>query len=607
MGSLAASRSLPGGSFAVTRSTPAGTTRYPEKIVQGDLLETKRLVLAFALSAAVLIGWYVLFPPPAPPPAKPAAGAAAPKATVPGVPAAVSPAAASATGPAPATPAPAVSAPAVPVAPIAASAAETVEIREPRYTARLSNEGGVLTSFVLLQHRDGAGKPLDLVRQGAPYPGRTLALDPADPFLARAAKARWVVSKEENGNEKTVRFRYREADGNGLTRTYVFRDAYVVVVGVAREGAPGPVGIVLGPSLGNPSGEELHSRYAKPGATITVAAGGSVTRRAKDGLKEAVPGLTGLVAAGLEDNYFLTAFLPGAQGAVSLRPVSLSATPTPSATPAAGAAPAPDLESEVVLSGAESLQADVFLGPKAIDILEKTRPGLDRVIDYGWFAVLVKPLLWGLRAIHKFVGNWGVSILLITVVIKVLLYPLTHKQLVSMKKMGALQPKVEAIRTKWASRIKQDAQARAKMNEEMMGLYKQEGVNPAGGCLPLLLQMPILIAFYNLLAHSIELRHAPFMLWITDLSAKDPYYVTPILMTATMWIQQQMTPTTGDPAMKRVQNIMPLVMGFLFKDVPSGLVLYWLMQNILTIAQQTILNRFTDLGPASIKPAAKAS
>ena len=131
-----------------------------------------------------------------------------------------------------------------------------------------------------------------------------------------------------------------------------------------------------------------------------------------------------------------------------------------------------------------------------------------------------------------------------------------------------------------------------------MALYKQEGVNPAGGCLPLLLQMPILIAFYNLLAHSIELRHAPFMLWITDLSAKDPYYVTPILMTATMWIQQQMTPTGGDPTMRKVQNVMPLVMGFLFKDVPSGLVLYWLMQNVLTIGQQMLLNRFTDLGPA---------
>jgi len=229
---------------------------------------------------------------------------------------------------------------------------------------------------------------------------------------------------------------------------------------------------------------------------------------------------------------------------------------------------------------------------------------MDRLIDYGWYAIVVKPLLWGLKAIHKVVRNWGVAILLITVVIKVLLYPLTHKQLVSMKKMSVLQPKVETIRAKWSGKVKQDPQARVKMNEEMMALYKQEGVNPAGGCLPLLLQMPILIAFYNLLAHSIELRHAPFMLWITDLSAKDPYYVTPILMTATMWIQQQMTPTGGDPMMRKVQNIMPLVMGFLFKDVPSGLVLYWLMQNVLTIGQQMLLNKFTNLGPASMKPKA---
>jgi YidC/Oxa1 family membrane protein insertase len=577
-------------------------------------LETKRLVLAFALSAAVLLGWYVLFPPPPPAPAKPrTATGEAPSTAAKAEPPTPSPAAAGTA--APAIPPPAGTTPALAVEPVGASAGETIEIRQPRYTARLSNEGGVLTSFVLLQHRDATGKPLDLVRQGAPYPGRILELDPADPFLARATRARYAVTREENGIEKTVRFRYREADGSGITRSYVFRDSFVVAVAVAREGAAGPVGLVLGPSIGNPSGDELTSRYSKPGATITVGAGGSVTRRAKDGLKEPLTGLTGLTAAGLEDNYFLAAFLPLAQGAATLRPVSLSAPPAGSAAaPASAATPAretnpvaADVESEVVLSGTGALSTDVFLGPKAIDILEKTRPGLDRVIDYGWFAILVKPLLWGLRAIHKVVGNWGVAILLITVVIKVLLFPLTHKQLVSMKKMGALQPKVEAIRTKWGSRIKQDPQARTKMNEEMMGLYKQEGVNPAGGCLPLLLQMPILIAFYNLLAHSIELRHAPFMLWITDLSAKDPYYVTPILMTATMWIQQQMTPTTGDATMKRVQNIMPLVMGFLFKDVPSGLVLYWLMQNVLTIAQQMLLNRFTDLGPASMRPAAKAS
>jgi len=230
---------------------------------------------------------------------------------------------------------------------------------------------------------------------------------------------------------------------------------------------------------------------------------------------------------------------------------------------------------------------------------------MDKLIDYGWFAILVQPLLFVLKAIQKVVGNWGVAIILITVLIKIVLYPLTHKQLVSMKKMGKLQPKMETIRTKWSTKIKTDPQARVKMNEEMMALYKQEGVNPAGGCLPLLLQMPILIAFYNLLAHSIELRHAPFILWITDLSAKDPYYVTPILMTITMWIQQQMTPPQGDPAMRKVMNLMPFLMGFLFKDVPSGLVLYWLMQNLLTILQQYLLDKYTDLGPSSMQKAAK--
>ena len=561
-------------------------------------METKRLVIAFALSAAVLIGWTIVFPPPKSP--QPATGPGARAAASVAAPTTSSQATAGTAQPAAQAPPPSPALPREPVTPVSAGVEESIEVRSPLYTARLSNEGGVLKSFVLTQHRDGAGKALDLVRQGAPFPGATLALDPADAFLARAAKARFAVEKESGNGVTTVRFRYREPSGDGLRREYVFRDSYVVAVKAEREGAAGPVGLVLGPGVGNPSGEELASRYTKPGATITLSASASVDRKAKDGLKEAEARGAGLFAAGLEDNYFLTAFLPSGNAAVTLRPVTLAAGPAgPDGKPAV-----PDAESEVVLSAPGALATDVFLGPKELDVLEKTRPGMDKLIDYGWYALLVKPLLWGLKAIHKVVGNWGVAILLITVVIKVLLYPLTHKQLVSMKKMSVLQPKVETIRTKWSGKIKQDAQARVKMNEEMMALYKQEGVNPAGGCLPLLLQMPILVAFYNLLAHSIELRHAPFMLWITDLSAKDPYYVTPILMTATMWLQQQMTPTGGDPTMRRVQNIMPLVMGFLFKDVPSGLVLYWLMQNILTIGQQMLLNKFTDLGPTSMKPKA---
>ncbi len=391
-------------------------------------------------------------------------------------------------------------------------------------------------------------------------------------------------------------FRYREADGQGIVRTYTFRPGYVSTLRLEREGAPGqPVAVVLGPGLGNPSPEELQSRYTKPGSTVVLNAAGGVDRRAKDGLKDALPLGKGVGAVGLEDNYFLAAFLPVGDASATLRPVVLPAL--------AGDQQKAQGESEAVLSAPGAITTDLFFGPKELDLLESLRPGMGRMIDYGWYAVLVRPLLWALRAIHSRVGNWGVAIILITVLIKIVLYPLTHKQLVSMKKMSKVQPKVETIRTKWATKIKTDPQARVKMNEEMMALYKTEGINPAGGCLPLLLQMPILVAFYNLLAHSIELRHAPFALWLTDLSAKDPYYVTPILMTITMWIQQQMTPATGDPAQRRIFAMMPFVMGFLFKDVPSGLVLYWLVQNVLTIAQQMILNKYTDLGPASMKKA----
>jgi YidC/Oxa1 family membrane protein insertase len=555
-------------------------------------LETKRLVLAFALSAAVLIGWTLIFPPPKP---------VTPPVPTPTVLSEAAPAASTGTAtaaPASAAAAPVAQAPTVRVPPVAAAAEEDVTIDTALYVARLSNRGGDLRSFVLKRFKDGAGRPLDLVPAKPPFPGRTLTLDPADPFLVRAAAALYTVDRSEAGGKTTLRFHYREADGSGILREYVFGNEYRVSLKVEREGgAKAPVAVVLGPGIGNPSAEELTNRYTKPGSTILLLASGSVDRHAKDGLKEVIAVGKGAVAAGLEDNYFLAAFLPPASVSVSLRPVAL---PLPAAADGKAAA---DAESEVVLAGPGTVETEVFLGPKELDLLERTRPGMNRLIDYGWFAILVQPLLYVLKAIFKFVGNWGVAIILITVLIKVVLYPLTHKQLVSMKKMSKLQPKMETIRAKWSTKLKTDPQARAKMNEETMALYKQEGVNPAGGCLPLVLQMPILIAFYNLLAHSIELRHAPFMLWITDLSAKDPYYVTPILMTATMWLQQQMTPPQGDPAMRKVMNIMPFMMGFLFKDVPSGLVLYWLMQNVLTILQQYILNRYTDLGTGSMQKA----
>lgn len=547
-------------------------------------MDTKRLALAFVLSAAVLIAWSILFPPPKSP--KPAA-VAQPTRVV-----------ATEARPTPAaSPAAEAAAPVEQTTePVFASSATELVVQTDVYTARLSNHGGELLSYRLNRYLDGEQKPLDLVRRDAAFPGRTLGLDPTDPFMARAKQALYKVERETSGKETRIRFIYREADGNGIVRTYTFRPGYVVSLRVEREGRNGlPVGVVLGPGLGNPSAEELRGQFTKPGSPVVLDAGGSVSRKAKDSLKEPWLAGKGLRAVGLEDNYFLAVFLPGAAADAAVRPVEIMHPGVD------GKAPEKVGESEVVLTAAGRLDADIFLGPKVLRLLEATRPGMEKLIDYGMFAILVKPLLWVLKGINAEVGNWGVSIILITILIKLVLYPLTHKQLVSMKKMSQVQPKVETLRAKWAPKIKQDPQARMKMNEEMMGLYKTEGINPAGGCLPLILQLPILFAFYSLLAHAIELRHAPFALWIHDLSAKDPYFVTPILMTISMWVQQQMTPPTGDAAMRKMMAVLPFVFGFMFKDTPSGLVIYWLVQNILTIVQQMILNRFTDLGPKSMK------
>lgn len=552
-------------------------------------MDSKRLAIAFGISAAILVVWTLLFPPPkpAPKPVVPTRVAEAAKDAA--TPTAVPAAAAAEAAPA-----------ATAVEPVVATEAREVALRNDLLSVKLSNRGGELVSAVLARFMGHDGKPLELVRKDAPFAGRTLVYDPSDPFLARAAAALHETTVDERPDGTVVTFRYREADGQGIVRTYTFGKGYVLGVKVVREGPrAAPVALVLGPGIGNPTPEELQNRYTKPGSSVTLSASRSVSRRPKDGLKEPAPLGSGLLAAGLEDNYFVTAFLPGATETVTLRPVSLVPAAAP-APPAAGtappAAPEPLRESEVVTGSTGTLETGLYLGPKDISVLRTVRPGMEKLIDYGWFAILVTPLLWLLKQFHAAIPNWGAAIILATVVIKVVLFPLTWKQLVSMKKMSALQPKIEAIRLKWTPKVKSDPQARMKMNEETMALYKAEKVNPAGGCLPLLLQMPILIAFYNLLSHAIDLRHAPFALWIHDLSAKDPYYVTPLLMTVTMWLQQQMMPATGDATTRRVMGFLPLVMGFMFKDMPSGLVLYWLVQNVLSIVQQLLLERYTDLG-----------
>jgi len=248
------------------------------------------------------------------------------------------------------------------------------------------------------------------------------------------------------------------------------------------------------------------------------------------------------------------------------------------------------------------------VGPKDYDILKGLGIGLDRLLDFGFFGVVALPLFYAMKVLQRYIGNYGWAIVLLTVVFRVLFFPLLYRGQIKMRvmqeKMKRVQPKVKAMRERYHRLEKKEAERgnvgarqklRQEMNEELMKLYKEEDINPLGsmsGCLPLLLQLPILYAFYTILSISIELRHAPFMLWIRDLSQKDPYYVTPIIMGATQLVQQVMTSSSiPDPAQRRMMYLMPIMFTYIFLNFPSGLVLYWLVNNLLGIAQQYLINR----------------
>lgn len=296
--------------------------------------------------------------------------------------------------------------------------------------------------------------------------------------------------------------------------------------------------------------------------------------------------------AGMDDHYFLGAALLDRQTRVEYATHTVPTEVGPRALVEYGLSfPEPPTEIKF------------YLGPKDFDQLIHSDQQLVRTIHFGWFAWLVVPLLQALKWINGYVGNYGWSIILLTVLINVVIFPLRHKSVVSMRKMQQLQPRVKAIQERYAG-LKATDPAKQKMNQEMMELYRTAGVNPASGCVPMLLTMPVLFAFYSLLATAIELRGAPFALWIQDLSAQDPYYVTPVIMGATMLWQQWITPNAAmDPTQQRVMMFMPLMFMVFFLWAPSGLVLYWLMSNLLTIGQQYLTNRIVGPPPVAAAPA----
>ena len=531
----------------------------------------KRLLLAFVLSAAILLAWSIIFPPPQRP--APAAPETAPQ------PQAERPE--SASGPVDEGGAEPVGEPAEPVEDepgeppeeaTAATVEETVVLSNALMQAELTNRGAAVVSYRLQNYDGDAGQPLDLVQTVAlPEGAKPLQL------ITDSGPDNALYAVERSADE--VVFRWSDGRGNrAVKRIGVAEDAYGLEVEIETGGTLAAARVSVGTGMRDLDEVERNSRLALWGEAVMLA-DGEISRFKRRKTKERLVLAPASVAfAGFEDAYFLNLLRPeSGLTEVWVEPFEI---------------PAAEGDTEKVLRISVSprrgeLRGQLFGAPKEYDLLQDIDRGVEKTLDFGLFSPISVFFLKALRWIYGVVGNYGVAIILLTIGIRILLFPLMHTSTVSMRKMAKVQPKVKEIQAKYKKK-KSDPQARAKMNQEMMALYKEEGVNPMAGCLPLLVQLPLLWALYKLFLSAIELRHAPFVLWITDLSAKDPLYVTPVLMTATMWLQQRLAPQAGDPQQQRIMRMMPLIFGIMFLQFPSGLVLYWLANNVVTILQQEI-------------------
>jgi len=451
----------------------------------------------------------------------------------------------------------------------------------------LSTRGGVVKSWELKRYRtqdDKNPQPIQLV----PTPGPGVSLVPplelqvADPKLqGRLAGAAYNVSRTSlilNEAQPTgdIEFSYTDPEtGTHIEKRLTFANgSYLVDLGIVRSGITGPVVLSLGTNFGIHTWEEGFVGFIGPATFID----GKLSKDTPD--KEEIR--TGdLKWAALQDKYFLAAAIPAdalAHQAIIRKEADKLVTV--------------GLQTQTVLP-TTAIHYRLFVGPKEYDTLKQLNLGLEDTVDFGWFIygswsfvrAVAKPLFYAIRFLYDITHNYGVAIILITVGVKLLLAPLAYKSYKSMKQMAAVQPEMQALQKKH----KDD---RERLNKELIKLYKDKKVNPVGGCLPMFFQIPVFIALFNILYMTIELRQAPFILWIKDLSVQDPYYILPILMGVTMFIQQKIQPTTMDPKQAQIMLLLPVFLTFLFITFPAGLVLYWLTNNVLTILQQVITDRY---------------
>ncbi len=508
----------------------------------------KRSLLALGLAMAVLIIYQLVFIKPPPEQATQQAQAV--------------------NAPAPSAPAPA---PAVagapeerPAVPEPEQVEKIVTVDTDLYTATFSSRGGTVRSWTLKDYKDNDGFDASLLREGGPFD--SLAIGWAGDYsvsnqnFALTGSDLWLDSSKPTG---TIVFEYF-TPRYSIRRTFTFyHDRYQVDIRDEVKGTGG-YQITLGGELG------IHKKkatYAHVGPVLLQGTDREEFKFSK--IKEARIFTEDVKWIAIEDKYFCAALVP--KGKVLEAKVYRRAD-----------------SAAISFKGVEGVnEFSLYVGPKKQEDLAVVGGGLEHIVDFGFFSILSRPIFWILKYCYSVVGNYGWAIVLLTIIVRVPFLPLVHKGQKSMKRLQKVQPLMQQVREKY----KKDPK---RMQQEMMAIYKKHKVNPMGGCLPMLVQIPVFFALYKVLMVAIELRGAPWALWITDLSAKDPYYILPIVMGISMVVQQKMTPTSGDPKQQKLMMFMPVIFTFLFLNFASGLVLYWLVNNLLAIGQQLYVNRKKD-------------
>jgi YidC/Oxa1 family membrane protein insertase len=542
----------------------------------------KRILVAFLLSLAVLYGSRLLFPPK---PAEPITEQASASTSTSAVP---SPGPAQSATPPPVPTPPKIAEDEPETGNIQADQQEDVQVENSLYSATISNHGAVLRSFRLkAPYKDAEGKPIELIdAAGAAKIGWPFAISTLDPKLDEQISGANFVLKRTGD---TVSAEYA-ANGLHVTKTMVFDSQnYLVDVQtkVTRAGTVVPHNIVWQGGFGDQSiPPDVTARQ------VVYSADAAYKRLAISGIKE--PQDLSISRIGVEDQYFLAMALEPNAGITAK--VRKAEYPGP-----AGKAVA---TSQIAIPAGDH-PVRYYIGPKEPSWLNKADPQLAGIIDYGFFSIVARPLNVALLWINNYVKNFGWSIIILTILITLVMFPLRLKQQVSMQKMQKIQPQMRTLQDKY-KKLKANDPKRIEIQSQMMNVYKEHGINPMSGCLPLVLQMPFLFAIYAILRVAIDLRGAPWILWIRDLSQPDPYFILPILMAITMFVSQKMTPTTVDPAQAKMMMVMPLMFTAMFLWAKSGLVLYWLTSNLVSVGQQYFINKYSPVtAPAKSRPEKK--